>query len=85
MIPGAVNFWDLLEVLFYVERINWQGWFSYDVAVRDGDIVETMQAAIDNVEAARKLLLKIGVNTIRSHIEHSSTAATFKSLIETLL
>jgi xylose isomerase len=85
MIPGAVNFWDLLEVLFYLERIGWQGWFSYDVAVRDGDIVEAMGAAIDNVEAARKLLHKIGVKTIQSHIEGSSTAATFKSLIESLL
>jgi len=85
MLPGAVNFWDLMEVLFYLERISWQGWFSYDVAVRDGDIPEAMQAAIDNVEAARNLIHKIGVQTIQNHIDGSSTAATFRYLIAALL
>jgi xylose isomerase len=85
MVPGAVNFWDLLEVLFYLEKIDWQGWVAYDVVVRDGGLVETMQAAIENVEAARKLLHKIGVDRLQACIDSSSTAATFKFLIESLL
>ena len=85
MIPGSVNFWDLLEVIYYLEKLDWEGWFSYDVMTRDGDRVETMSATIANVENAQKFLHKIGINTIDNWIKEKSSAETFKSLIEMML
>jgi xylose isomerase len=85
MIPGSVNLWDLLEVLYYLKKLDWQGWFSYDIVVRDGGIVETMEAGIANVINAEKLLEKIGVEMIDDWIKNQSSAYTFKSLIEALL
>ena len=34
MLPASVNFWDTLETLFYIHRLDWQGWLSYDVYSR---------------------------------------------------
>jgi len=85
MIPGSVNFWDLLEVLYYLDRLDWEGWFSYDIAVRDGSIVETMQSGIENVINAQKFLNKIGVDKINGWINNQSSALTFKTLIESML
>lgn len=85
MVPGSVNFWDLLEVLYYLDKLDWEGWFSYDIVVRDGGIGDTMQAGIENVINAKKFLHKIGINTIDNWIKEKSSAETFKSLIEMML
>jgi xylose isomerase len=85
MLPGSVNLWDLLEVLFYLNKLGWQGWFSYDIVVRDGDIVDTMAAGIANVKNGQKLLEKIGLEKIDDMINNHSSAFTFQSLIEGLL
>lgn len=85
MLPGSVNFWDQLEVLYYLEKLNWEGWFSYDIVVRDGNIPDTMQAGIENVMNSQKFLHKIGIQTIDKWLNEQSSAQTFKSLIEKML
>ena len=85
MLPGSVNLWDMLEVLYYLHKINWNGWFSYDVVVRDGDIVDTMQASIQNVKTGMRLLEKIEVDNIDRMIAERSSAETFRFLLEALL
>lgn len=85
MLPGSVNLWDLLEVVYYLKKLDWKGWFSYDIVVRDGGIVETMAAGIANVLNAEKLIEKIGMEVIEDWISNRSTAYTLQSLIEALL
>jgi len=85
MVPGSVNFWDLLEVLYYLNKLDWNGWFSYDVMTRDGDIGETMNSSILNVKNTQKILEKIGLENIDNLIHNYSSAETFKFLIESLL
>ena len=85
MLPGSVNLWDLLEVIYYLKKLDWKGWFSYDIVVRDGGIVETMAAGIANVLNAEKLIEKIGMEVIEDWINNRSTAYTLQSLIEALL
>ena len=52
MIPGSVNFWDLIEMLYYMDHIGWDGWVSYDVNSRQSPPIETMSATIAAVKAA---------------------------------
>jgi xylose isomerase len=61
MLPGAVNAWDLLESLYYLEKLDWDGWFSYDVLTRSGD--DTLQnqiASIKIMQTAQRVLHKLG-------------------------
>ena len=85
MLPGAVNFWDLLEVVFYLDRLGWEGWLSYDVITRAGDVVESMGASISIVNMAVELLDKIGRERLQGFIDEGIPARAFEQLVRSLL
>ena len=85
MLPGSVNLWDLVEMLFYMDRFGWDGWLSYDVATRDGNQMEQMSATISIVETAMALLEKLGRRQIQSFIDEGIPARAFDYLVKSLL
>lgn len=85
MLPGAVNFWDLIETVFYLERLGWEGWLSYDVVTRNGDLVESMSASIDLVESAARLVDKFGGERLQALIDEGIPARAFSQLMKVLL
>ena len=85
MMPGTVNFWDLLEVMFYLRRLGWNGWFSYDVIVRDGDMVEAMQTSIEAVKIADQLVDKIGMANLEAMIREGEPGRAYRQLFRALL
>ena len=85
MMPGSVNIWDLVEVMFYLRRLKWDGWFSYDVIVRDGDRVEGMQTSIEIVKTAEKLVDKIGMDAMENMLKEGIPARAFRHLYQSLL
>jgi len=85
MLPGSVNLWDLLEMIFYLERLNWDGWFAYDIFTRNGDPVENMSASISIIESAIKLVHKIGLAQLQEFINESNSAYTFTKLWRALI
>lgn len=85
MLPGAVNLWDLLEVIFYLDRLNWEGWLSYDIFVRNGDPVESMEATIGIIGTAIELLDKIGRGNLQGFIEEGIPARAFQRMLKAML
>lgn len=85
MLPGSVNFWDLIEVVFYLDQLDWNGWLSYDIVTRNGDLVESMESGIALVEMSIALLDKIGRDHLHQCINEAVPARTFKTLMEKLL
>jgi len=86
MIPGAVNVWDLLETLYYLDRENWEGWFCYDVLTRSGDDVIGVQAATIRVmQTALGLLDKIGRDRLAEWIAQGAPHEAVPALWEALL
>jgi xylose isomerase len=45
MIPGAYNFWDFIEFFYYLDKIGYRDWMSYDVYPKEIDMVENFSAA----------------------------------------
>lgn len=84
MVPGAVNVWDMVETIFYLERMGWEGWFSYDVFTKHGDPVEAFDATIQSIEALVALLRKLDPAKLQELIETSSPARTTEYLLKTL-
>jgi xylose isomerase len=82
MLPGSVNFWDLLEMVFYLDRLDWEGWLSYDVITRHGDQVESMGTAIAMVKMAGELVEKIGRETLEGFIEEGIPAQAFRHMMK---
>ena len=85
MLPGSVNLWDLVEMMFYLDRLDWEGWLAYDVLTRDGDPVETMSATIAIVEAAQALLDKLGRERLQEFVDEGIPARAVEYLVESLL
>jgi len=85
MLPGSVNLWDLVEMVFYIERMGWDGWLAYDVSTRNGDPVEMMSATISIVEAAAELVDKIGADRLQGYIDEGLPARAFEGLVRSLL
>jgi xylose isomerase len=85
MLPGSVNLWDLVEVLFYLDRAGWEGWLAYDVLTRDGDLVEQMNATIAIMKAAEQLLDKLGRDRLETFIEEGIPARAVEHLVRSLL
>ncbi len=85
MLPGSVNVWDMIEMIYYLDRLNWDGWLSYDVATRDGNRVDEMSASIAIVETAVQLLDKLGRDTLQGFIDEGIPANAYTYLYQTLL
>jgi xylose isomerase len=85
MLPGSVNFWDLLETVYYLDRLDWEGWLSYDVILRGGDLVKGMGVAIETIHLAEKLVQKAGVDQIQGWIEKGDPAQTLQEFLRSFL
>lgn len=85
MLPGSVNFWDLIETLYYLDRINWSGWLTYDVFTRHGDPAEAFEVTFRIMETAKELLYKMGPDRIEGLIEEGNVSRSFDYLFSTLV
>jgi len=85
MLPASVNLWDTLEMIYYMDRLNWEGWLSYDVMTRDGNTVEAIEATISIVNDAQELLYKIGRQKIDQFVGEGIPARAFRHLVHSLL
>lgn len=85
MLPGSVNLWDLVEVIFYLRRLDWDGWFSYDIVVRDGDMEEAMSTTIEIVKMAESFVEKVGMSELECMIQEGVPARAFKTLFKSIL
>jgi xylose isomerase len=85
MLPGSVALWDLVEFLFYLDRLQWSGWACYDVLTRDADPVETMDATITIMETTQQLLDKIGRERLAAMLVEGIPARSFEHLMRSLL
>jgi xylose isomerase len=77
--------WDLVEMLFYMDRLDWDGWLAYDVSTRNGDPIEMMSATISIVEAAWALLDKLGRDRLQGFVDEGLPARAFECLVKSLL
>jgi xylose isomerase len=85
MLPGSVNLWDLLETMFYLDRLDWEGWVAYDVLTRNGDPVAMMSATIEIMGAAQGLLDKLGRERPQAFIDEGIPARAFAYMVKSLL
>jgi len=85
MVPGAVNLWDMVETLFYLDRMGWEGWFSYDVFTRHGDPVEAFDATVRSMDAIGALLEKLGRAELQDLIDNKSPAKAAEYLLTALV
>jgi xylose isomerase len=59
MIPGSINFWELIEFFYHLERVKFDGWYGIDIYPYRENGVKALQMAVDTVYWARKLAKRL--------------------------
>ena len=85
MLPASVNLWETLELLYYLDLMDWNGWFAYDVFTRNGDNVEAVAATFEIMENLEKLRHKISKDELDAMIADGTPARNINKLIASLL
>ncbi len=85
MLPAAVHFWDFVETFYYLNKLDWRGWFAYDIVTKDGSPVDTFAAAIKIVDAIDALVAKLDPAKLQSLIAGGMPAPTFEYLVTALV
>jgi len=65
MIPGSINVWDLVELMFYLDEIGYKGWMTSDVAPFRLDSVKTCSSTYRSLVWAERILEKVGREELR--------------------
>ncbi len=68
MIPGSINAWDLVELMYYLEEMAYSGWVTSDVAPFRLDRVKTMSATYRSMLWAERVVARVGRDTLRDII-----------------
>jgi xylose isomerase len=82
---ASVNLWDTLEVLWYMDRIGYDGWIAYDVFTRAGDGRDAVGHTFETMDHLRALLAKIGPDKLKAMVASGNSARTTRDLIAALL
>jgi len=59
LVAGSVNLWDTLEFIYYLDKIEYAGWLSFDIFPFRMDSSRAVELCIKNTENLIKLAEKI--------------------------
>jgi xylose isomerase len=80
LIPGTVNTWDLIESTYYLQRIGYAGWITFDVFPSRLDPVRTMQLSLSMHQYAEQVIEQVGADTIAAGIAAGDVIGTMSRL-----
>lgn len=85
LIPGSVNFWDLIESTYYLHRVKYDGWVAFDVFPARLDPVATMRSSLRMYRLAEGMLEQVGEDKLARSIDTETviqTMALFQAYLE---
>jgi xylose isomerase len=65
MIPGSINVWDMVELMFYLEEFGYKGWMTSDVAPFRLDPVKTNSSTYHTLVWAEHVLDQVSRKELR--------------------
>ena len=80
MIPGAYNFWDFIEFFYYLEKLGYHDWMSYDVYPKEIDMVENFKTATKITKRLQSLTAKLDTHKIDELLKTRNPAKNVRFL-----
>jgi len=84
IIVGSVNFWETLEMLFWLDEMNYSGWHGLDLFPYRENPAEAASESIKNIKFMYSLLDKLNKEQIRGRFQDSN-AIKISSLLREML
>ncbi len=80
LVPGSVHLWEILEALYWINKINYEGWFNFDIYPYREDPIRACKQSIRNT----KKLMKIAQSIDGAKINQLQNKVDAISIIELL-
>ena len=84
MIPGAYNFLDFIEFLYYLKVIGYEDWIAYDVFPKEIDMVENFNAVTKITRKLQQIAGSLDQNEISRMLEKRNPAQSIAYIYEKL-
>jgi len=84
MIPGAYNFWDTIEFLYYLDRVNYNDWMAYDVYAKEIDKAETFNAVTAVTRKLQEITARLDPEKIDELLQERNPAKSMRYLYDLL-
>jgi xylose isomerase len=85
MIVGSVHTIEYLELMYWLEKMGYNGWYSLDIFPYRENPLEASRESIEMLKAFSKLLDKIGRDELDKAIDEGNPAKIQKLLREKIL
>ncbi len=82
MMVGSVHTIELLELLYWLERIEFKGWYSLDIFPYRDDSVGVASESIQWIKDLRRVMFHIGLNRIEEVVASRDAAKASKLIRE---
>lgn len=84
LVAGSVNLWDTLEFIYYLDKIGYEGWLSFDIFPFRMDASRAVELCIKNTENLIKLAKKIDRQKL-AEAQRSTKAENSLAVIQEIL
>jgi xylose isomerase len=85
LIPASVNIIDYIELLYWLEATGFDGWYSLDIFPYREDGVKAATESIRWLQGLRRLIARIGMETIRKAIEQGDAIESLAMIRRAML
>lgn len=80
MIPGSYNFWDFIELFYYIDEIGYDDWFAYDVFPKEIDTIETFNVVTENTLKLMEISQRIDKKKVKELLKDRNPTESMKYL-----
>ena len=85
LIPGTRNFWDYLELFFYLKEFNYEGWVTSDMSPMRVDPVRAFERTIATTEKVIEIVNRLDSGKILSMMREDQLLETLQYLEDNVL
>lgn len=85
LIPGTRNFWDYLELFFYMKEFDYNGWVTSDMSPMRVDPIGAFERTIATTEKVIEIVNRLDSQKILSMMKKSQTLETLRYLEDNVL
>lgn len=85
LFPASVHLIEFVELLYWLNEVNYDGWYGLDLFPRYLDATEMLRQSIYNIKALYKALERVGWEKIRKTIDMNNPIEAQKLIREILI
>lgn len=72
LIVGSTNFWQTLEMLFWLQEVNYNDWYGLDLFPAREEAVDVIRQSIENINFMVKLLDRLDREELKAKMEENN-------------